>query len=218
MLKLNAQVRDIKKSAGSIREEGAIPAVFYGQKVESTPISVDKKLFRSVWDEAGESSVITIHLGDKDIDALIHDVSVDPITSEPIHVDFYAIDKNKKVVVDVPLEFVGVSPAVKELGGTLVKVIHELEVEGLPKDLPQEITVDLSMLTTLDSHIAVKDLKLPEGVVAELSPEEVVASIAVQKEEVEETPTEIDFSEIEVEKKGKKEEEGEEGAPSEEAK
>ena len=124
-----------------------------------------------------------------------------------IHVDFFAVDANEKLEVGVKLEFVGVSEAVKSLGGTLVKVAHELEVECLPKDLPHEIVVDISKLATLDSVITVADLPLPTGVVAKALPEEVIASIAVGKEEDLSAPVAtLDADAIEVEKKGKKEE------------
>ena len=84
-----------------------------------------------------------------------------------------------------------------------MKVFYELEVEGLPKDLPHDVSVDLSLLTLLDSHISVGDLKLPAGVVATAEPTETVASIAEQKEEEIVTP-EIDLASIEVEKRERK--------------
>jgi len=215
MFTLAVEKRDTDTDARKLRAEGKIPAVFYGAKSKSTPIAVAQVDFKKVWKEAGESSIVTLNDGGKDIDVLIHDVAVDPVTDEPIHSDFYVIDKDKKVTVGVPLVFSGESPAVKNLGGTLVKVLYELEVEGLPKDLPHDIIVDISILAELDSHVSVKDLSLPEGVVATESPDEIVASIAQQKEEEEEVAPEMDLDSIEVEKKGKKEEEGEEAAPQE---
>ena len=91
----------------------------------------------------------------------------------------------------------------------LVKVIHELEIEALPKDLPHSITVDISSLKDFESRIAIKDITLPEGVVSVLKPEEIIvlASAPRAEEKVEVAPT-ADLSTIEVEKKGKKEEEG----------
>ncbi len=214
MFTLAAEKRDTSVDIKELRAGGKIPGVFYGAKTKSTPISISKIDFKKIWKEAGESSVITLHALGEEVDVLIHDVALDPVTDEPIHFDFYAIDKNKKVTVSVPLVFSGESLAVKNLGGTLVKVFYELEVEGLPKDLPHDVSVDLSLLTELDSHISVGDLKLPAGVVATAEPEETVASIAEQKEE-EIAPPEIDLASIEVEKKGKKEEAEE--APSEKA-
>jgi large subunit ribosomal protein L25 len=132
------------------------------------------------------------------------------VSSEVIHADFYVPEKGKKVEVEVPLEFVGVSTAVKDLGGTLVKVMHEIEVEALPKDLPHSIKVDISKLIDVEAQILAGDLALPEGVSLITEAEEVVASIAVAEEE-KEVAAPADLSQIELaEKKGKKEEEGEE--------
>lgn len=208
-LKLEAQKRDIKIKAKDIREEKMLPSVYYGAKEKSTPISVSTALFKKILKEAGRSTVITLVEDGKEKDVLIQEVALDPVSDEPIHVDFLVIDKDKKVVVRVPLVFEGESPAVKSLGGSLVKVMHEVEVEGLPKDLPSEFVVDLTKLETLESTVALKDLTMPAGIVPTESLDEVVASIAVQKEEV---VPEADLSSIEVEKKGKTEEgaEGEE--------
>src|SRR3989344_4924058 len=148
----------------------------------------------------------------KNIDALIHEVQVDPVTSEPIHVDFLAIDMKKKITVNVPLEFTGISNAVKNGIGNLVKVLHEIEIEALPADLPHNLVVDVTSLDTLEDVITVSDIKLPAGVSAITKGEDVVASIVAQVEEKEEVVEPVDLSAIEVEKKGKKEEEGEAGA------
>jgi len=209
MLTLKAEKRDTKIKAEKIRAEGRVPAILYGRKVSPLSISVAKKEFVSLWKDAGESSVVKLEGPGIDQEILIHDVSVHPVSEEPVHVDFYAIEKGKTVTVSVPLDFVGQedAPAVKNLGATLVKVLHELEIESLPSKLPHSIEVDVSKLSSLDSQILVKDLNLPEGVKATLDPEEVVIAVAEVKEEVEEEPTEIDMSSIEVEQKGKAEEE-----------
>ena len=110
---------------------------------------VRKLILLKSWKQAGESSVI--HLTGKDIDheVLIQDIDLDPVTDNVRHADFYVIEKGKKVTVRVPLEFTGVAPAVKDLGGILVKVIHELEIEAMPKDLPHNLSVDISKLALL---------------------------------------------------------------------
>jgi large subunit ribosomal protein L25 len=207
MLKLDAKSRDsYGKDLESARKAGDLPAVFYGRKDEATTIFVNAKDFKRVLKEAGESSIISLKTPAGDKDVLIKEVSFHPASGEPIHVDFYAIEQNKTLEVEVPLIFEGMSLAVKELGGTLVKVIHELPIEALPKNLPHDITVDISALTALDSQILVKDLKLPAGVELRIDADEVVAAITVAKEE-EVVAEPIDISAIEVEKKGKKEEE-----------
>lgn len=198
---------------------GTIPAVFYGPKQEATSVTISLAEFIKIWKKAGESAIITLKgLGDEH-EALIHDIDLHPVTGTPRHADFYVIEKGKKLQIDVPLVYEGVSAAVKDLGGILVKVMHEVKIEALPKDLPREIKVDLALLSGIDSTIQAKDLALPSGVTLLDSPEEVVAAINVAKDEpVEEAPTTIDMSAIEVEKKGKEPKEGEDAAPAEEKK
>jgi large subunit ribosomal protein L25 len=189
-----------------IRKGENIPAVFYGNGVESTSITLSESEFKSVWKKAGSSALITLTGVDGDKEVIIQDMDIDPVSSQVRHIDFYVVKRGQVMEVDVPLEFVGVSPAVKELGGILVKVMHELKVEVLPKDIPQHIEIDISSLKELDSQITIKDLKLPEGVKALDEETEVVVAISEAQEESEEAiPT--DISQIEIEKKGKKEEE-----------
>lgn len=209
MLKLTAQERDTKKSPGFFRAKGLLPAVFYGPKEKSVAIALNKVDFMKAWREAGESTVILLETPKGEKEVLVHEVSYEPVRGEPVHVDFYVPEKGKKVAVHVPLEFIGVSLAVKDLGGTLVKVLHEIEIEALPKDLPHTVKIDISALENLDSQILAQDISLPEGVALLAESEEVVAAISVAEEEKEETAP-IDLSSIEVEKKGKKEEEGKE--------
>ena len=211
-MELVVEKRDSKKSPSTLRREGKLPAVIYGRKEASTPIAVDRKIFEKLFKKAGENTVITIKGLGTDKDALIHEVSVDPVKDTPIHVDFYAIAEGQTVTVEIPIEFEGESNAVKELGGILVKVMHELEIEVPPKDLPQALHADISKLATLEDKITVADLKLPATAKITADLEEVVAMITVAKEEpVEEAAMDITQIEMSVEK-GKKEEEGVEGA------
>lgn len=209
VLKLEVAKRDVKTNNNTLRAEGKIPAVFYGKKEESTPITINTRDFTKVWKEAGESTVVVLKDGEDEHETLIHQVDVDVVSEEPIHADFYAFEKGKKLEVDVPLEFVGVSPAVKDMGGVLVKVIHELSIEAIPSKLPQEIEVDISSLVDFEAQIHAKDLKLPEGVELAIEPEEVIALVSEAKEE-EESEEDMDISDIEVAGE-KKEDEGGDG-------
>src|SRR3989344_3110374 len=217
MLVLEIKPRKPKQKPTALGGRGFVPAVFYGRKEKSTSVAVSRKDFIKIWKQAGESSIITLKgAGSDEKQVLIQDVSRDPVTGAPIHVDFYAIEKDKKLRVKIPIEFTGVSVAVKDLGGILIKVLHELEVESLPKDLPRGVTIDISSLVALDSRILAKDISLPKEVTVITNADEVVAAISVAKEEVVEPAAPIDLSAIEVEKKGKevKEGEGETEAPA----
>jgi len=212
MFIIKAEKRDLNTKLGVLRKSGKVPAVFYGAGKKSTSISISNIEFKKIWREAGESSAVKVSTPSGDIDVLIHEVQLDPVTDEPIHVDFLAIDMKKKIRVKVPLVFEGISNAVKNGIGNLVKVLHEIEIEALPSDLPHNLVADISQLETLENNIIVSDIKLPAGVVAVTSGGEIVASIIAQVEEKEEVVAPVDLSAIEVEKKGKKEEEGETGA------
>ena len=206
MFAIKAEKRNEGINLDTLREEGKVPAVFYGSGKVTTSISVSAIQFKKVWREAGESSTVKVSIGDNNIDVLIHEVQVHPVTGEPIHVDFLVIDMKKKIKVDVPLEFVGVSTAVKNGLGNLVKVLHEVEVEALPNNLPHKLEVDLAKLETVENQILISDIKLPVGVIITDNPSDVVASMVLQIEEKEEVAEPVDLSAIEVEKKGKKEE------------
>lgn len=212
MLSLTAETRDMAKKPEQVRRSGSLPAVFYGPKETSTSVIIPMVDFKKVWKKAGSSSVVILKHGSDEHDTLIHDVDVHPLSGEPRHADFYVIEKGKKVEVDVPLVFIGVAPAVKDFGGILVKVHRDMKIEAAPRDLPHELSVDISKLATLTDVVHAKDIILPKGVELKVNPDEVVASIAEAKEEVEEAPTAPDLSTIEVEAKGKEVKEGEEGA------
>ncbi len=214
MLTLDIELRDKSQNLENLREEGKMPAVLYGKKTESTPISISKKEFIHAWHVAGESTVVTLKSPKGSFDTLIHEVDLDPVTDVPRHADFYVFEKGKKVDVSVPLEFVGVSPAVKDLGGSFVKSLHELKISADPMHIPHQIEVDISSLVDFNSQILAGDVKLPTGVELKEMPTQVVAAATPPREEKIEEEAPVDLSTIEVEKKGKKEEEGEAEAPA----
>ena len=199
-LHLKAEERDVfGKKLKLARKEGRLPAVLYGRGKKTTPLFVDLKEFKKIWKEAGETTIIKI----KNEDAIIQDVAIDPVKNEPIHADFYVVEMDKPITAEVLLVFEGVSPAEKELGGILVKVMHEVEVEALPRNLPHDLKVDISKLVALGDQLTIKDIDAPADVKILAKKDEVVALIETPKEEVEEKT--ISIEEVEVEKKGKKE-------------
>lgn len=206
MFIIKADKRDADAELSFLRKSGKIPAVFYGAGKTATSVTLSNIEFKKIWRDAGESSAIKISTANGDVNALIHEVQVDPVTDEPIHVDFLVIDMKRKIRIKVPLVFEGISNAVKNGINNLVKVLHEIEIEALPGDLPHSLFVDISKLETLDNNIVVSDIKLPAGVVVITKGGDVVASIVAQVEEKEEVIAPVDLSAIEVEKKGKKEE------------
>src|SRR3989344_9103089 len=181
MLTLKAEIRNKTDKLEQIRKAGKVPAVFYGKKEASTAISIKQIDFIKVWKEAGESSVVTLETPEGTKESLIHDIDLDPVTGAPRHADFYVFEKGHKVEVALPVEFVGVSTAVKDLGGALVKVVYELKIEAMPKDLTPNIEVDISTLQNFGDQILAKDIPLPKGIELKEKPEEVVATVSAPR-------------------------------------
>ncbi|VAW33086.1 LSU ribosomal protein L25p [hydrothermal vent metagenome] len=211
MITLTVEKRDATMRAKKIREEGNIPAVVYGPKQETVSVMLPRKEFEIAFNESGESSVIELSGLGSPMSVLVYDVDLDPVTSIPRHADFYAIEKGAKVEVAIPIVFIGEAPAVKS-GANLVKVLREIEVEAEAANLPHTIEVDLSVLENVDDQIHAKDVVLPEGVVLITEPNEMVALAqeTIEEEETEEATESPDIDSIEVEKKGKQEEESSE--------
>ncbi|MDB5244160.1 MAG: ribosomal rRNA E-loop binding protein Ctc/L25/TL5, large subunit ribosomal protein [Parcubacteria group bacterium] len=201
MITLEVTKREAGMAVPALRRSGKVPAVVYGAHHESTPITVDAVAFKKALREAGEATIVSLSGLGAAVPTLIHQVDLDPLTSLPRHVDFYAVTKGEKVQVNIPLEFVGVSAAV-EGGANLVKVLHEVEVEADPMNLPQHIEVDISVLKAAGDKITAESLKLPAGVTLVTPGEEAIALAQEVVEEKEEAAP-ADLSSIEVEKKGK---------------
>lgn len=209
MNSLSAEPRTIVgKSSAKLAKDGRLPAVVYGPKQEPMSVSLARLELEAFLRHGGESTVIDLTGLGKPIQALIHHIDRDPVTSVPRHVDLYAVEKGAKVTVTIPLSFVGESEAVR-LGANLVKVLHEIEVESAPANLPTEIEVDITALAAIDDRITVADLTVPAGVEILVDGEEVVAIAQAIQEEVEEESAAPDMDAIEVEKKGKDEQEEE---------
>lgn len=185
---LQAQKRTIVGNCvKEIRRQNLIPGVVYGNKSESRSISVDKKEFYKVFKKAGTTSIVDLKIdSDKVIPCIIHDIDLHPVTEEIRHMDFLALDLKAKITTEVPVELIGEAPGVKELGAVLVLSMDNIEVECLPEDIPQSISVDVSCLKTLDDVIHVSDLpKSPKYDILNEG-EESIASLSVENNESEE--------------------------------
>jgi len=202
-LELKAQTRkESGRKLKTLREKGFIPAVVYGSGHKPVSIQVGYEEFRKVFERAGESTLVKLKVDEHIKNVLIHDIAKDPVSDSFIHVDFYQVRMDKEIKAEVLLVFVGEAPAVKSMDGILVKNITEIEVEALPKDLPHEIKVDISVLDSFDKHIRVKDLILPSGVKLGAEPEEMVVSVIPPRTEEElkalEEKPEVKVEEVEV--------------------
>lgn len=185
MQSITAEKRDVLgKKVKTLRSKGFLPAVVYGGGKKAEPISVKETDFMKLWKSAGESSIVELKLGDDTKNVLIQEVAIDPLKDKPLHADFYVVDMDKPVKVDVPLEFVGESEAVRG-GGILVKVLHEIKIEALPKNLPHSIAVDIALLKTIEDSVKIKDLKIPSAVAVLENPEDTIVLVEPPRAEEE---------------------------------
>lgn len=194
-----------------MREKGILPAVLYGPKIESQPLEIDLKEFEKVYEEAGETSLISLTLGKENFLVLIHAIEIDPLSQKAIHVDFYQPRLDEEIEAMIPLVFEGEAAAVRDFGGTLVKNIHEIEVKALPQNLPHEIKVNIDKLKTFQDNILIKDLSLPQEVKVLKEADEVVVFVASPEKIEEELAKPIEEKVEGVEKVEEKKEEEKEG-------
>lgn len=204
-----------------LRKEGLIPAHVFGHKIETIHVEVKAGEFRKVYEKAGETGVIALSVEGKAHPVLVRSLQIHPLTDEIQHIDFYQVNLSEKVKVNVPLEIVGEAPAVEKKIGLLLTPVTEVEVEALPTDLPESITVDVSNLAAIDDAIKVADLKIDRSKIEVLAePELVVAQIGelVTKEmEAAEAEAEAAAAEAAAEsKEGEEKAEGEGEEPGEE--
>jgi large subunit ribosomal protein L25 len=211
--KLNVEMRKGggKGVAGRLRAAGKIPAVIYGHTTP-TSITVDEREFRNAFKRITENTIVELRTESGVHEVLVKDYQKDNLTGEILHVDFYEFEKGKALRTRVPVRLVGAPIGVKE-GGILEHLLHRVEVECLPKDLPEEIALDINELG-LDRAMHISDLSLPEGVRALQPSDQVVCLVAHRKAEEEVAPAAVEGevpAEGEAAAEGEKAEEGAEG-------
>ncbi len=221
MQKILADKRTVfGKKVKDLREKGFVPAVVYGGTDEPMPLSVRSQELLKAYQHVGESGMIELTIkdgGKKSV--LINEIAFDPIKLSPLHVDFHEVATDKPIRVHVPFVFIGESDAVKSLGGVLIKVMHEIEVEALPKNLPHEIIVDLGVIRAFTDTISLQDIKSPHGVELIGERDAFIAKVVPPRTEEElaalENQVSINLEDIAVVKKGKKEEEAQDASSEE---
>lgn len=208
-IKLKALKRDLSDKLDKYK---AIPAVLYGKNVDNQNLTLDKVEFDKVYEEAGESNLIDLEFGDLKSKVIIKDIAYHPVKHTPIHVDLYQVNMKEKITTTIPLEFIGESKAVKELGGLLMKYVDEVEVQCLPGDLVDHIDVDISRLVSFEESIYMADLNIPESMELMHEDDEIVVNVISPKDESEVK------EEVTEESKEGEEEKKEEGEKKEEEK
>ena len=191
----------LRKSFGSadsrrLRRNGRIPAVIYGHS-EPKGLTLDAHEFNTKFMTISESTIINLQVDGNSHDVLIRDYQEDTISGAITHLDFYEIERGKALRTNVGLHLTGTAIGVRE-GGILESFVHELEVECLPKDLPESVEVDIAALE-IGHSIHVRDILTPSGVQILNSPDQVVCAVAHKRVEVEEVAAELEAEEAEAE-------------------
>lgn len=179
-----------RSAVRKIKAQGAVPAVIYGGKAQPESLQVSKRDISTILSHAsGENVLVELEIdGEAGRVALLQEVQHSPLGGDILHVDFHAISMDEMIEADVPLEPTGTAEGVKTFGGLLEQNIRSLEIECLPKDLPDFISVDVSNLNIGDS-IHVRDLPLPEGVTTRVQPDLTAFSVVAPTVEAEPTAT-----------------------------
>ena len=211
-MQLKAATRDLLgKRSRRLHGEGKLAAVVYGHNTKPTPLVLERLEFQKVFLKSGRTHLVDLIVdGGRTEKVLVREIQTHPRRLGPIHVDFYQVNLEEKIEVEVPVHLVGESAAVKRGDADILQPIHAVRVECLPSDIPESFAVDLTPLEEIESEIRISDLKLPKGVTVLIDPEELVVKIIKKREmKVEE---EVPAAEAVVGVEGEAAAEGEAGA------
>lgn len=147
-----------------LRAGGKVPASVYGRNVKSVSLTLEVKRFLELYAKSGETGVIDLVVGEEKRPVLVHYVQRHPVDGHILHVEFLQVDLKQKVKARVPVVLDGQSPVVTNREGVLLTLLDEIEVEALPKELPEKIHVDLAPLAAVGHEVKVSDLSIPTGV------------------------------------------------------
>ena len=207
----------IGKKVKNLRLAGKVPAVIYGGKLKSLPITLDKRDTTNTLNRVSGSTILTIDVEGEEHATLVREIQQDYIKGELLHVDFLVISLKEKLRTSVSISLVGEAPVLEEYSALIVSGLDQIEVECFPQDLPKTIEVDISSLEKLGAAIYLKDLPTIEKVEFLSDPEELIVVASAIKEEVEEVVEEAEIleeveegAEPEVVERGKDEEESSE--------
>lgn len=185
---INAQERkELGRKVKKLRKQGILPANVFGKKIKSISLAVDKKEFLKIYDQAGETSIVEVMIGKDLKNTLIHNIQFDPVSGEPLHIDFLQVDLKQKVKSMVPIILTGESPAEKQSIGTVVQFIDEIEIEALPTEIPDNFEIDISVLVNIDDQIKVGDMDAGKTSIIE-DKEKIILKVEEIKKEEEPVP------------------------------
>ena len=196
------------KKVKTLRNQGITPIHLYGSEFDSASMQVKMPELIDILNLAGFSSPITLNDGKSDIIAFAREVQRHPLTEQILHVDFQIVGKDDQVEVEVPINLIGESPAVKNLGGVLIKLMETIRVSSKVDSVPKSLELDISVIESLEQSILVGEIEIAEGVQIVSDETFAVARVIPPRIEVEEEEIAEEIGE------GEESEEGDETADS----
>lgn len=174
------------KKVKRLRRAGMTPVHLYGASINAIALQAPTRDLIKTLTRAGKNTLLTVTVEGQPQEhpAFVREVQWDPVHGELLHVDFLRVDLTQKMRAEVPIELVGEAPAVREFRGTLTQHLHSVQVEALPTDMPQKLTLDVSVLTDLEKALRVRDLVAPQGVTIVTDADDLVARVEIIKVEV----------------------------------
>ncbi len=174
-----------KHHSRTARKNNQVPTVIYGPKFKNKNVYLQENVVKKYLSPRYEATIFSLNSTDAELNGkkvLIKNIQMHPVSDRPVHMDLYALDMTSKVRLKVVLKFTGTALGVKEEGGIFQTIMHDIEIESLPADIPSTIEVDVTELR-LNNSLHVSDIKLPNGVRAVTPGERTVATVTSYVEE-----------------------------------
>jgi large subunit ribosomal protein L25 len=182
-MQIKASIRQpLGKRSRRLLREGKLPAIVYGHNTEATAITLDKLEFQKVYVKSGRTHLVDLAIDGRTEKVLVREIQTHPRRLGPIHVDFYQVDLQEKIEVEVPVHLSGESAAVKRGDADILQPMHSIRVECLPTDIPEAFDVDITPLEEIDTEFRVSDIAVPKDVTVLEDPDELVVKIVPKRE------------------------------------
>src|SRR5712692_1656311 len=183
-MQLKASTRELLgKRSRRLYSQGKLAAVVYGHNAKPTPLELDRLEFQKVFVKSGRTHLVDLVVdGGRTEKVLVREIQTHPRRLGPIHVDFYQVNLQEKIEVEVPVHLVGESAAVKRGDADILQPMHSVRIEVLPSEIPEAFEVDLTPLEEIESELRVSELTVPKGVTILDDPEDLVVKIVHKRE------------------------------------
>ena len=182
-MQIKASLRQpLGKRSRRLLRDGKLPAIVYGHNTEPTPITLDKLEFQKVFVKSGRTHLVDLAFDGHTEKVLVREIQTHPRRLGPIHVDFYQVNLQEKIEVEVPVHLTGESAAVKRGDADILQPTHTIRVECLPTDIPEAFEVDITPLEEIDMEIRISELGVPKGVTMLEDADELVVKIVPKRE------------------------------------